>query len=149
MEIKELLTPPVIWFLIGLVLLLLELAIPGLIIFFFGIGAWIVAICLLVFDMSLTIQLMVFVATSILSLLLMRKILRKKFFKEDDSIEGSLEEEFIGKTGIAETKLVTGKPGKITFKGTLWNAISDTDIEKGAQVKVTGKESITLKVTSV
>lgn len=149
MEIKELLTPPVIWFLIGLVLLLLELAIPGLIIFFFGIGAWIVALCLLIFDMSLTIQLMVFVASSILGLLLMRKILRKKFFKEDDSIEGSLEDEFIGKTGIAETKLVAGKPGKITFKGTQWNAIAETDIEKGAQVKVIGKDSITLKVTAV
>lgn len=148
MEIKELLTPPVIWFLVGLVLLLLELAVPGLIIFFFAIGAWIVALCLLVFDMSLAIQLLVFVLSSVLSLILMRNILRKKFFKEDDSIQGSLEEEFIGKTGIAETKLIAGKPGKITFKGTLWNAIADTDIDKGATVRVVSKDSITLKVTA-
>ncbi len=149
MEIKELLTPPVIWFLIGLVLLLLELAIPGLIIFFFGIGAWIVALCLLIFDMGLTAQLLVFGITSILGLLLLRNILRKKFFKEVESNEGSLEEEFIGKIGTAETNLVAGKSGKITFKGTQWNAIADVDIKKGAQVKIIGKESITLKVTAV
>jgi membrane protein implicated in regulation of membrane protease activity len=149
MEIKELLTPPVIWFLVGLILLLLELAVPGLVIFFFGVGAWIVALCLLLFDMSLTAQLLVFGITSIIGLLLLRKILRKKFFKEDDSNEGSLEEEFIGKIAIAETKLAAGIPGKVSFKGTQWNAIADVDIEKGAQVKVTGKDSITLKVTAI
>jgi membrane protein implicated in regulation of membrane protease activity len=149
MEIKELLTPPVIWFLIGLALLLLELAVPGLIVIFFGVGAWIVAVCLLIFDMSLTAQLLVFGITSIVSLLLLRKFLRKRFFKEVDSNEGSLDDEFIGRIGIAETKLIAGKPGKISFKGTQWTAISDRDIDQGEQVKITGKDSITLKVTGI
>ena len=46
--LKEFLKPELIWFLIGLVLLLMEFAIPGLVVLFFGIGAWVVAgVCLL------------------------------------------------------------------------------------------------------
>lgn len=145
---KELLTPPIIWFLIGLVLLLLELAVPGLVLIFFGIGAWIVALCLVFFDMGLTAQLLIFVASSILGLIFLRRLLKDRFFSEKESEEVSLEEEFIGKIAIAETDLESGKPGKVSFKGTLWTAVSDKDISKGSQVKIISKESITLNVTS-
>ena len=48
MEIDgTLFTAEVIWFLIGVGLLLLELVAPGLIFVFFGIGAWITAAALL------------------------------------------------------------------------------------------------------
>jgi len=47
-SIKEYLKPELIWFLAGLLLLLLEFAAPGLIVFFFGVGACIVAIVCLV-----------------------------------------------------------------------------------------------------
>lgn len=146
---KELFTTPVIWFLIGLVLLLLELVLPGLIVIFFGIGAWIVAIAVLIFpDMGLTMQLWIFAISSVAGLFLLRKFLKNKFFKDDGSNVGSLEDEFIGKTGIAEIDLKAGKLGKISFKGTQWSAISDCDIEKGQMVKIIDKESITLKITS-
>ena len=146
---KDLLTPPVIWFLVGVVLLLLELAIPGLIVFFFGFGAWVVALCLVLFDMSLTWQLLIFVITSVVSLLLLRRFLKDKFFKQDDSNKASLEEEFIGKTAIAETNLKPGISGKVSFKGTQWSATSDDTIAKGEQVKITDRDSINLKVKKI
>jgi hypothetical protein len=68
---KELFTPPVIWLLIGLAFLLLEIAIPGLIIFFFGLGAWIVALLFVFFDPGLTVQLLVFAVSSVFLLLLL------------------------------------------------------------------------------
>ena len=143
---KDLLTPPVIWFLAGVVLLLLELALPGLIIFFFGLGAWIVALCLVLFDMNITAQLLVFVVTSVVALLLLRRFLKHKFFKEDDSNKSSLEEEFIGKTAIAETDFKKGAAGKVSFKGTVWSAVADEKIAKGEQVRITARDSITLIV---
>jgi inner membrane protein len=146
---KDLLTPPVIWFLVGLVLLLLELVLPGLIIIFFGVGAWIVALCLLFFDLSLTAQFWIFGISSVLGLVLLRRFLKKKFFKEEETTEGSLEAEFIGKKAVTETDLVANKPGKVSFKGTQWTAIADCDIAKGEDVEITGKESITLKVTKL
>ncbi len=146
---KDLLTPPVIWFLVGVVLLLLELAVPGLIIFFFGLGAWIVALCLVLFDMSLTLQLLIFIITSVATLLLLRKFLKDKFFRQDDSNKASLEEEFIGKTAITETELKPGVSGKVNFKGTQWSAMSDETIAKGERVKIIERESITLVVKKI
>lgn len=143
---KELLTPPVIWFLVGVVFLLLELALPGLIIFFFGVGAWIVALCLVIFDMSLTLQLLVFVITSVVSLLLLRRFLQHKFFKQDNSNQLSLEEEFIGKIAIAEADFKAGNAGKVSFKGTNWSALADEDVLKGDKVKIISRDSITLIV---
>ena len=144
---KELFTPPVIWFLIGLAFLLLELAIPGLIIFFFGLGAWVVALLFIFFEPGLTLQLLIFTVASILLLLLLRKSLKRKFFKEDQSTDASLEEEFVGKLAVAETDIKPGTNGRVSFKGTHWNATSDSVIKKGSRVKITGKESITLTVT--
>jgi len=146
---KDLLTPPVIWFLVGVVLLLLELALPGLIIFFFGLGAWIVALCLVLFDINLTWQLLIFVISSLAGLVLLRKFLKDKFFKEDDSNKASLEEEFIGKTAIADTNLEPGVSGKVNFKGTQWPAISNETIEKGEKVRIVERDSITLIVKKI
>jgi inner membrane protein len=147
MDMQEFFTPPVIWFLIGLVLLLLELAIPGLIVIFFGVGAWFTALCLKFFHIGINVQLFIFLTSSILSLVILRKYLKNKFFRENMSAINDLDDEFIGKTATTETALKTGTVGKIIFKGTTWNAISDSDIEVGKQVKITGKESITLHVT--
>ncbi len=147
MEINEFLTTPVIWFLIGLVLLLLELAIPGLIIIFFGIGAWITAIFTKIFDVGINLQLFIFLVSSILSLALLRKYFRNNFFGGDSNKDETFEDEFIGKPVTAETDLKAGVKGKISFKGSTWSAISDVDIEAGEEVKITEKDSITLHVT--
>jgi len=138
--------PAVIWFLIGLVLLLLEFAVPGLIIFFFGIGAWITALAYLIFEPGLNIQILIFLVASILILALLRKYLRKRFFKEGGDDSASLKREFIGKIAVAETDIPADGRGKISFKGTLWSADSEVDIKKGDQVKIVEKESIILKV---
>ncbi|MHC4497156.1 MAG: NfeD family protein, partial [Planctomycetota bacterium] len=57
--IKEFLKPEIIWFLVGLALLIMEFAMPGLIIAFFGIGACIVAIVCMITDIGINTQLIV------------------------------------------------------------------------------------------
>ncbi|MCK4344327.1 MAG: NfeD family protein [Bacteroidales bacterium] len=149
MDIKSLLTAPVIWFLIGLVFLLLELVVPGLVIIFFGVGAWITAICCLFLDIDINIQILIFTIFSVIALALLRNYLKRRFFKEDENQEGSLNEEFIGKTATVESEIQPGKQGKVKFKGTQWKAISKQHIEKSSQVKIIGKESITLIVEPI
>ena len=62
-----------LWFLVGLVLLLSELALPGFVIVFFGVGAWVTAV-LVGFGLlpGFNAQLLVFLITSILALALFR-----------------------------------------------------------------------------
>ena len=53
--------PSLIWFIIGLALFLMELAIPGLVLMFFGMGAWLVAVLCLIFNIGLDVQLIIFI----------------------------------------------------------------------------------------
>src|SRR5688572_13114066 len=55
----------VIWFIVGFIFFLLEFVVPGLILFFFAVGAWLVAILSLFIDLSINSQLLIFLATSI------------------------------------------------------------------------------------
>ena len=136
--------PAVLWFIVGFVIFLLEFAIPGFILFFFAIGAWVVALALLVFDLSLNTQLLLFLGSSILSILLFRKWVKKIIWSRKQSTE--LEDEFLGKFGIAETPIAPGLDGKVDFKGTSWNARSEDVIQKGEWVTIVGNESILLIV---
>ena len=70
----------VIWFIIGFVLFLLEFVVPGLILFFFAAGAWIVALLCLFFEVPVNIQLVIFVITSVLSIFLLRDWTKKVLY---------------------------------------------------------------------
>jgi membrane protein implicated in regulation of membrane protease activity len=88
-----------IWFLIGLVLFLLELVVPGFIIFFFGFGAWVTALICLLFHPGTNLEIIIFAVTSVLSLLALRKIIQNKFFYSKSNSSEAVEDEFTGKEG--------------------------------------------------
>lgn len=140
--------PAVIWFLVGLGLLILELIIPGLVIIFFGVGAWITALTSAIFDTSLNFQIAIFLVTSLLGLVLLRNFVKRRFFsKKDEEIEEQLEE-FIGHKAMVIADFKNGT-GQIEFKGTRWKAESDTPLKKGDYVLIDKKDSLTLHVKPV
>jgi inner membrane protein len=136
--------PAVIWFFLGFVFFILEFLVPGFILFFFAIAAWIVALIVMIFDISLNVQLIVFVISAVATILLFRKWLQKIMLSKKHTTQ--LEHEFIGKIGIAETAIGPDREGKVDFKGTSWNARSEDDIQKGDHVIITGNDSIVLIV---
>jgi membrane protein implicated in regulation of membrane protease activity len=138
----------VIWFGLGLALFLLEFLVPGFILFFFGVGAWIVAIITLFLDVSINTQLIIFVISSVLSVSLFRNWVKRKFGLGLSS-GGKLEDEFVGKTAIAETPIYPGKKGRVEFKGTDWDACSEETIAPGENVIITRIESILLHVKPI
>lgn len=144
---ESFLKPPVIWFVLGFVLFLLEFVIPGLILFFFAVGAWIVAIITLFVDISINTQLLIFLGTSVVTILLLRNWVKKIIIDKNDSKE-IMEDEFLGKTGIALTPIGPGRNGKVDFKGTTWEGKSDDVIDVGENVIITGNDSIVLFVKS-
>jgi len=138
--------PEVLWFIFGLILILAELGVPGLIIIFFGLGAWVTALFCLIWEPGLNMQLGIFLVFSVLSLVLLRKSLKKVFFARLENEEETLQDEFIGKKAQARTDIVPGGTGKVEFKGTLWEAGSDVSVKQGQTVRIIGKESIRLYV---
>jgi membrane protein implicated in regulation of membrane protease activity len=141
----QFLNPPTIWFALGLVLFLLEFAVPGLILFFFGVGAWVTAVISFFFDISINSQLLVFLATSILTVLLFRNWF-KKLLWERRSSNDFVDDEFLGKTAVVEKTITPFENGKVAFRGTSWEAGSDVTIEAGEKVIITGNNSIILIV---
>lgn len=138
-----------IWFLVGLALLLAELAVPGLILLFFGVGAWVTALVFLAFEISFNVQLLVFLASSILSLVLLRRSLQQRWWQKRHS-GNELTDEFLGRTC---TVLVAIRPGptggKVQFKGTIWKALANVEIPAGQTVRIIGKDSIVLLVEPI
>jgi len=146
--IKEFLKPELIWFLIAIVLLVLEFLLPGLIVFFFGLGACIVALVCLFADVPLNGQLIIFIASSVSSLLLLRRWLKPIFIGHVTSRQDARInlEEFVGRRATVIEKITPKQGGKVEFHGTHWQARADEEIAAGAVVEITGKDNITLKV---
>ena len=150
-SIKDFLKPELIWFLVGLALLVLEFIMPGLIIGFFGIGAWIVAIICLMADIGINAQLIIFIIASVLSLLLLRKWLKGIFIGHVKSKQDMTEDlnEFIGERVVVKEKITPKAGGKVELHGTNWIAKADEEIAEGTVVEIVAKDNLTLKVKVV
>lgn len=135
----------VIWFLIGLGLLLLELVVPGLVMLFFGIGAWVTALVCLLSDVGINTQLFIFLAASLISLALLRKALRKRYM-DSKTPDADLEDEYVGQVAVAVNNFNAGEKGKVSFKGSTWEALTSHPVTEGQRLRITGYKSITLFV---
>jgi membrane protein implicated in regulation of membrane protease activity len=138
--------PAVLWFIAGFVFFLLEFAIPGFILFFFGVGAWIVALLALFMDIPINVQLLLFLGASLITIVLFRKSLNRIMQRKKGAVE--LEDEFLGQTARSETAIAPGRRGKVYFKGTSWEATSDDVIGPDENVTIIGNDSIILLVKS-
>jgi membrane protein implicated in regulation of membrane protease activity len=119
--IKDFLKPELIWFLVGLVLLIFEFIMPGLII------------------------------ASVLSLLSLRKWLKGVFIGHVKSKQDMTEDlnEFIGERVIVKKTITPKAGGKVELHGTNWEAEADEEIAEGTVVEIIAKENLTLKVKVV
>ena len=148
---KEWLKPELIWFIAGLIMFLAEFTMPGLIIFFFGVGAWLVALICLFTDISINLQLTLFLIASILLLISLRKWLKNIFVGRTGQKQSADEllQEFVGKKALVTREIDPQTGGKVEFHGTNWNAEADEIIDQGTSVEIIGKNNITLKVKAL
>lgn len=123
---------------------LLELVLPGFVIFFFGVGAWVTALLCLIANPGINLQAIVFAVTSVLSLVLLRKMIQRRFFYSKDELSKDVEDEFTGREAVATMDFKPGHTGKVEFKGTTWKAESTESIVKGQTVIIKSKENFKL-----
>ena len=138
--------PELVWFILGLILLLAELVLPGFVIFFFGVGAWITALVCLFFNPGINLQAVIFAVSSVIVLVAFRKMIQNKFIYNKNDISGTIEDEFTGKEAVAVADFDVEKNGKVDFKGTSWKAESDFEIHAGQTVIILKKDNFKLKV---
>ena len=143
------LSPAFWWTIIGIALMISEFAVPGLILFFFGLGALVTALLCWIFPLSLTWQLGIFVLASLISLFGLRRLLKPVFTGRATAVtKDALSEGLVDAEGTVTEAIAPGAPGKVLLNGTGWKAESDESINAGQAVIVVGQKSLTLIVKS-
>ena len=81
------LSPWLVWFLAGIAVMLAELAVPGFVILFFGLGCWGAAAIAVFAPEAYSAQVVVFIIVSIASLMTLRKVAMRVFVGRSEGPE--------------------------------------------------------------
>lgn len=139
-------SPVLAWFLIGILFYVVELVLPGFVVFFFGIGAWCTALAVYLADISISAQLGVFLVTSLVTLFLLRKYLQSVFIGSAQQDDASVKAQPVADTGIVEEDILPPGQGRVKYGGSFWKAVADEPISAGTTVKIISQNNLEVKV---
>jgi inner membrane protein len=141
--------PELLWLIVGLVFLFLEFVVPGVVLVFFGLGAFLTAalVWLGVLD-AVTGQLLCFAGVSLILLFSLRRYVSRYFRGKVAGLsEYDDAKEFKGRLAkVSRAIRPNSADGRILFDGSEWKAVAAKEIAEGATVKITGKKNITFFV---
>ncbi|MDA1081171.1 MAG: NfeD family protein [Gemmatimonadetes bacterium] len=131
--------PWLIWFLLALALAFLEMAMPGLILIFFSIGSLVTSAVLLLFDPSFTQQILIFLLSSMASLLLLRRWMSRVFRGDSSSRQrDNFDDSPVGIRVPVIKAISPAERGRIRYRGSDWYATAGECIEADAIVEIVG-----------
>ena len=130
--------------------MLVEFLVPGVILVFFGVGAWITALTTwLGWTDGVTSQLLTFAISSVVLLVVLRRRFRSRFFGyigDDHGLDANIDE-FSGQAVTVTVDIEPGTDsGRVEFKGAAWRARSDTAIAAGQRAVIVEVKGINLTV---
>jgi membrane protein implicated in regulation of membrane protease activity len=138
-----------VWFLVGAVLLLAVLAVPGGIVLAFGVSGFVVGGLSLAIDLTWQHQVFIFAALGVALVLLWNRLdpARRRNDKPDPPVNGRGPRSLVGRVFQLE-KPIEGGNGMLTFDGISWR-IAGKDCVAGKCVKVLRAEGTLLIVAPV
>ena len=132
-------SPWLVWFLVGIAVMLAELAVPGFVIIFFGLGCLGAAAVAVFAPDAYSAQVAAFLIVSIASLITLRKVAIRVFVGYS---EGPETEDFgnvpVGARITLDQDLEAGRIGRVRFRGAMWDAVSEDRIPAGSDAEITG-----------
>lgn len=144
---------PWAWVALGLVLLLLEIVLPSSFLLWPGIAAVVVGVITVFHGLDNPIwpwqaQVIVFLALSLISAYVGRRIMKNQNLDEDGhSVLNQRGKQLVGTIAALDTAIQNGS-GRIRIGDTTWK-VSGPDLASGHQVRVIDADGSTLKVESV
>ncbi len=136
------------WWVLGVLLLILEIISPAVFFLWMGISAGVVGLLLLIVPgMAWELQVVLFAAFSVASVMLWRRYLNKHPIESDQPKLNRRGEQYIGRTFTLEEPIVNGQ-GKIKVDDSIWK-ISGEDCPRGTKVQVNDVNGVVLKVNSI
>lgn len=147
MSIDLSISPAAIWALVGVVLILAEFAMTGVILVFFGVAALLVGLLLWAgVAMSLNIQILVFGVLAIALLLVARDRVRSWFHGKSERASDGIEVLVPGTPVTALGDFIDGV-GLVTHRGARWNAECEAPVVGGQRLWITGRRGLVLRVS--
>lgn len=131
-------SPWLIWFLAGIGIMLAELAVPGFVIIFFGLGCMGGAVAAFFFPEAYSAQVATFLIVSIASLLTLRKLAMNIFVGRSEGAGEDSGNVLIGSRITLQQDMEAGRVGRVQFRGTMWDAISEDRIPAESDAEITG-----------
>jgi membrane protein implicated in regulation of membrane protease activity len=134
------------WFIVAVVMLVLEMLVPGAHIVWFGMAAVVVGLLAVSIDIPLHWQLIIFALVALGAIYSVRRYWRPEAVESDQPNLNVRAAQYIGRIVTVEEAIADGR-GKVRVGDTVWNA-EGPDLPKGAHVKVTGANGTVLVVTA-
>jgi inner membrane protein len=135
------------WFVLGLILLGLEILAPGTIFLWFGVSAMVVGVVALAFGFGWQVHVALFLVLSIVSLLIGRRMMRRLASEVGDPGLNQRGSRYIGREFTLAAPLNEGA-GNLSIDDTIWR-ITGPDLPAGAKVKVESIDGVRLVVARV
>jgi len=132
---------------VGLASIIFEMVAPSMFFLNFALAGFLTAVCALYITDWVNLVL-IFVVLSILSIIFLRPILLKH--RKSQELETGMEGKYIGKI-VKVKEPVSRFSGSITIYDERWEARCDSDdtIPEGCEVRITGYDSLVLKVERI
>jgi membrane protein implicated in regulation of membrane protease activity len=137
------------WEIAGLALVLLELAVPAFFVIWFGFGAMLVGLVLLVAPgLALSAQIGVWVLASVAMTVLWFRVFKRSQHK---TLVGTAAGEVIGEIGLLVSAVAPFERGKVRFQRPVlgaeeWACVAESAIAAGERVRVVSVEGSYVKV---
>ncbi|HKF72429.1 MAG TPA: NfeD family protein [Stellaceae bacterium] len=132
------------WFILGAILLVLEIIAPGTFMLWLGLSAFLVGAISLVIDWSWQVQLVTFAAFSVAAIPLWRRVGGRSRSPTDQPFLNRRADAFIGRVFTLEKPIVNGN-GTVGVGDTIWR-VTGPDCPAGSRIKVAAVDGATLKV---
>lgn len=137
------------WEIAGLALVLLELAVPAFFVIWFGFGAMLVGLVLLLAPgLALSAQIGVWVLASVAMTVLWFRVFKRSQHK---TLVGTAAGEVIGEIGLLVSAVAPFERGKVRFQRPVlgaeeWACVAESPIAAGERVRVVSVEGSYVKV---
>ncbi len=132
------------WFIVAVVLFVLETVVPGVHFIWFGLAAAIVGLLGLLVDISWEWQLITFAIISCITVFLARRFAAPDVTRSDEPDLNVRAAQYVGRVVTVEEPIAGGR-GKVRVGDTVWPA-QGSDAPQGARVKITGTSGTVLLV---
>ena len=133
------------WWIGGLVLLILEMFVPGTFFLWMGVAAGFVGVLVWIWPaMPIEYQLIVFAVDSVANIVAWKLYEKRRPQKTDQPTLNRRGEQYVGRRFTLDEPIVNGV-GSLRVDDTRWR-IEGPDLPAGEQVVVTGVDGVVLKV---